>query len=125
MRRRPGDLLPIEAAILDAALQLRRVGEEQFHGFRIAKYLAQGQDASRLTAHGTLYKALGRLETAGLLTSSWEDPGVAAEQGRPRRRLYAVTGNTQQALAEYRTADGVESVGRVRLEPAWHCWRSD
>jgi PadR family transcriptional regulator len=118
MRRRPGTLLPIEAAILDAALQLRHAGEAQFHGFRIAKHLAEGEGASRLTAHGTLYKALGRLEVAGLLTSVWEDPAAAAEEGRPRRRLYAVTGAAQHSLAEYRAAGDVRSVHRVGLEPA-------
>ena len=119
MRRRPGTLLSIEAAILAAALQLRDAGEQQFHGFRIAKHLSEGEGAARLTAHGTLYKALGRLEAAGLLTSIWEDPVAAAEEGRPRRRLYAVTGAAQRALAEYRAAAAdVRSVGRVGLEPA-------
>ena len=34
------------------------------------------QSGSRsLTGHGTLYKALGRLEEFGLLTSRWEDAG--------------------------------------------------
>jgi DNA-binding PadR family transcriptional regulator len=111
VRRRPGTLLPIETAILDAALQLRDAGEEQFHGFRIAKHLADGVGASRLTAHGTLYKALGRLEGAGLLTSVWEDPAVATDEARPRRRLYAVTVAAQQALAESRAADVVRPVG--------------
>ena len=44
-----------------------------------------------MTAHGTLYKALSRLEAFGLLTSRWEDAAEAAE-GRPRRRLYELTG---------------------------------
>ena len=87
-RRRPGALLPLEQAILEAGLA---AGE--FHGFAIAKALAHG--SSRLTAHGTLYKALGRLEAAGLLTSSWEEP---APEGRPRRRLYTVTGDGAAAL---------------------------
>jgi len=55
-----------------------------------------------LTAHGTLYKALGRLEEFGLLTSRWED--AAAAEGRPRRRLYELTPRgarvAQQSLAE-------------------------
>jgi DNA-binding PadR family transcriptional regulator len=89
-RRRPGALLPLELAILEEGLA---VGE--FHGFAIAKAIARG--SSRLTAHGTLYKALGRLEAAGLLTSSWEDP---APQGRPRRRLYEVTGAGASALVD-------------------------
>jgi DNA-binding PadR family transcriptional regulator len=60
--------------------------------------------ARRLTAHGTLYKALERLERAGLLTSTWEDPAVAADQGRPRRRLYQVTALGERALAQARAA---------------------
>ncbi|MDQ7992829.1 MAG: PadR family transcriptional regulator, partial [Propionicimonas sp.] len=102
MRRRPGTLLPLEASILAAALRLRRGGEPEFHGFGIAKAIAEGEVAGTLTAHGTLYKALGRLEAAGLLTSDWEDAEVAATQGRPRRRLYRVTGAAVAALAEHR-----------------------
>ena len=88
-RRRPGALLPLELAILEEGLA---TGE--FHGFAVAKAIADG--SSRLTAHGTLYKALGRLEVAGLLASSWEEP---APEGRPRRRLYTVTGAGAAALA--------------------------
>ncbi len=41
---------------------------------------------------GTLYPALIRLETEGLVSSTWEeiDPSAA---GRPRRRLYQLTGS--------------------------------
>ena len=43
---------------------------------------------------GTLYPILQRLENAGWLTSEWEsvDP---SEAGRPRRRLYKITGQGQ------------------------------
>jgi hypothetical protein len=54
--------------------------------------------AGQLTAHGTLYKALARLERAGMLTSSWEDPGLAEAESRPRRRLYRVTPSGEQAV---------------------------
>jgi PadR family transcriptional regulator, regulatory protein PadR len=52
---------------------------------------------------GTLYPLLARLERVGWLTSNWEsiDPRTA---GRPRRRLYRLTGvgqrSAQQALSE-------------------------
>jgi DNA-binding PadR family transcriptional regulator len=101
MRRRPGTLLPLEAAIIDAALRLRQAGEERFHGFGIAKVMADDGGAGTLTAHGTLYKALGRLEAAGLLESDWEAPDDAVT-GRPRRRLYTLTGAAQLALAQHR-----------------------
>ena len=100
MRRRAGALLPLEAEILDAGLRLRRGGNDAFHGFALAKVLAG--EGSTLTAHGTLYKALGRLEKAGLLESEWEDAAAAESEGRPRRRLYTVTGAGQLALASHR-----------------------
>lgn len=103
MRRKSGALVPLEASILEAALGLWSVGEDQFHGYRIAKLLAEGDgEAGRLTAHGTLYKALGRLEAAGLVTSTWEESSVAEAEGRPRRRLYSATGAAAQALAAHR-----------------------
>lgn len=102
MRRRAGTLLPLEEAILDAGIDSLRTGAA-FHGFAIAKAIQAEQAARRLTAHGTLYKALARLEARGLLQSSWEDPAVAAVEQRPRRRLYRVTPLGQQALAAART----------------------
>ena len=51
-----------------------------------------GADISKRTkvGAGTLYPLLARLETAGWLTSEWEnlDP---KEAGRPRKRFYRIT----------------------------------
>jgi PadR family transcriptional regulator PadR len=102
MRRKPGTLLPLEIDILEAGL-----GLERFHGFELAKALANEPGPGGLTAHGTLYKALQRLEDAGLLSSRWEDPEIAAGEGRPRRRLYQVTGLGEQALSATRARPGV------------------
>jgi PadR family transcriptional regulator PadR len=98
VRRKPDTLLPLELTILEAAIDLRRRGETEFHGFAVAKQIAQKAEARTLTAHGTLYKALGRMQRAGLLGSRWEDPEVAAADGRPRRRLYHITGLGAQAI---------------------------
>jgi len=84
--------------ILEAAIDLRRRGETECHGFAVAKEIAEQAEARTLTAHGTLYKALGRMAEAGLLESRWEDPAIAAAEGRPRRRLYHVTGLGAQAV---------------------------
>lgn len=97
-RRRPGTLLPLELAVLEAGL----AGGGEFHGFEVAKTLQAASGAKQLTAHGTLYKALARLEAARLLSSRWEDP---APEGRPRRRLYTVTGLGERALATAQRAD--------------------
>jgi len=92
MRRKPGALLPIEDAILRAAIRLWRTGTAEFHGYEIARHVAEHADRRSLTAHGTLYRALSRLERMGLVESHWEDPQIAAKQNRPGRRLYVLTG---------------------------------
>ncbi|MGK5682873.1 helix-turn-helix transcriptional regulator [Actinoplanes sp. URMC 104] len=110
--RKAGTLLPIEADILTAALVMHRAGQGVFHGFGLAQALREERGSRSLTAHGTLYKALGRLEELGLLTSAWEDPPV---EGRPRRRLYELTARGVH-VADQARADRV--AGRVpRLSP--------
>lgn len=91
MRRRPGELLPIEAAVCVAAVSLRKRGLHEFHGYELAKHLTTEAERRQLTAYGTLYRALGRLEQMGHLSSRWEDPAVAAAENRPGRRLYTLT----------------------------------
>lgn len=115
MRRRKGAVLPLEAAILATAVELSAAGVNRFHGFLLAKHLRDAEGAKLLTAHGTLYKALGRMEKAGLLASVWEDPEAAAEEGRPRRRLYEITAAGRAALAQVEAA----SEGATRLHPGW------
>ncbi|MEX1008830.1 MAG: helix-turn-helix transcriptional regulator [Acidimicrobiia bacterium] len=99
-RRRLGTLLPIEQSILGAGLSAQRAGEPEFHGFALATAIREQEAARRLTAHGTLYRALARMEHAGLLTSRWEDAEIAEAEGRPRRRLYRITGLGEAALVE-------------------------
>jgi DNA-binding PadR family transcriptional regulator len=101
VRRKPGTLVPLERAILDVAASRH---DEPFHGFELAKTLADAQGAKGLTAHGTLYKALGRLAEQGLLEAEWEDPDIAVREGRPRRRLYRITGEgVRRRAAQHRT----------------------
>jgi len=102
MRRKQDAVLPIELSILEAAIELLRRGTGEFYGFLIAKEMRDRDAARLLTSHGTLYKALDRMEKAGLLTSRWEDPMVAANEGRPRRRWYRVTAAGEAALAKER-----------------------
>ena len=116
MRRKPGTLLPLEVDILEAGLELRRTGGARFHGFQLAKTIADHAGPRPLTAHGTLYKALQRLEEAGLLESQWEDPNIAATEGRPRRRLYEVSGAGERALAAWQAKHRQAST-RPGLEP--------
>lgn len=121
MRRKPGALLPIEEAILHAAIRLWRTGSAEFHGYQIAKHVAEESDRRSLTAYGTLYRALSRLEQMGLLESHWEDPHIAAKENRPGRRLYVLTGNgvaaAQAAMREATSARRVRH-GKRKVAPA-------
>ena len=100
MRRKTGSLVPLEVSILEAALRLRRDGVEEVHGFQLAKVMRDDAGARRLTAYGTLYRALERLEGFGFLDSRWEDATIAAETGRPPRRFYRLTVSGERALAD-------------------------
>lgn len=117
VRRNQGTLMPIESAILESAIELRKGGQPEFHGFLMAKQIADRDEARRLTAHGTLYKALDRLERAEMLASRWEDPELAAAEGRPRRRLYQVTGLGERVAGQARPAIRTHR-SRPWLEPA-------
>jgi PadR family transcriptional regulator PadR len=102
MRRKPGQLVPLEISILEAAHALRAMGMVEAHGFLLARTIADQRGAKHLTAYGSLYKALDRLERATLMESRWEDPREAAETGRPRRRFYRMTAAGEEALADAR-----------------------
>lgn len=110
MRRKTGTLVPLELAILD-----RAAGQsEAFHGFELARALADAERSRTLTAHGTLYKALGRLAAQGLLQAEWEDPEIAVREGRPRRRLYRITGDGVRRLThEHRARPVIASTART------------
>ncbi len=112
MRRKSGVLLPIELSILEAAIELRRHGTNEFHGFKIAAEISESEGSRLLTAYGTLYKALSRMEKAGLLESQWEDPLIAAAAQRPRRRLYTMTAVGETALVK---SAGEEAGGNQSL----------
>jgi PadR family transcriptional regulator PadR len=115
MRRKAGAVLPLEASVLAAAVTLAKSGTSEFHGFELAKRLRDEVGGRKLTAHGTLYKALSRMEKAGWLSSVWEDPDTAAAEGRPRRRLYSITADGRVALSRVEA----EAVSIARLDPGW------
>ena len=110
-RRKAGTLLPLETEILGLALSMRRSGHATFHGFGLARAMREQSGSRALTGHGTLYKALGRLEELGLLDSRWEDP--AAAEGRPRRRLYELTAHGALAGEQALAADAARAAGRA------------
>jgi DNA-binding PadR family transcriptional regulator len=66
--------------------------------------MAEGREVKLLTAQGTLYRALNRLERDGLLESRWEDASEAAKARRPLRRLYRITAGGVRAVESQRAA---------------------
>lgn len=110
MRRRTGSLVPLELDILETAIALAGRGILEVHGFQLARELQDKRGARRLTGYGTLYRALERLERMGYLERRWEDPQVAAEDGRPRRRFYRVT-----IVGERATRDSALNAKRAGL----------
>jgi DNA-binding PadR family transcriptional regulator len=72
---------------------LKAIDQGYCHGFDII-------DVTRLPG-GTVYPALGRLETEGLLQSHWEDVRIAQEEGRPPRRYYQIRPAGKRALEEW------------------------
>ena len=97
-----------------------RRGTTEFHGYELAKLLREASDARLLTAYGTLYRALMRLEEMGLLESRWEDPEIPARENRPGRRLYSLTGKGEAIAKEHRHTQRAKrpARGNRRLRPA-------
>ena len=119
MRRKPGGLVPLETAICVGAAHLLRRGVIEFHGYEIAKSLGDEADRRLLTAYGTLYRALARLEKMGLLESRWEDPAIPARENRPGRRLYVLTAAGETAARDARAVqENAPKRVRRRLAPA-------
>jgi DNA-binding PadR family transcriptional regulator len=118
VRRKPGSLVPLEVDICRAAAELHSNGVGDFHGYEMAKQLATATARQSLAAYGTLYRALGRLEEMGLLKSRWEDARVAAREGRPLRRLYALTAAGRRAAREADSAAIVVRRPRKGWAPA-------
>ena len=114
MRRKPGELLPLELAICKAARDITRRARKEFHGYEIAKHLSEVGDARLLVAYGTLYRALGRLEEMGFLESRWEDPEISARENRPRRRMYTLT-----ALGGTVVLDAAKAAKARARKPKW------
>ena len=113
-RRKPGSLLPLEVSILAAC---RDVGTPGIHGFALAQRIADAEESRRLTATGTLYRALHRLDDSGLIENWWEDPNEAAAAGRPLRRLYRITGAGATALA--RDKSDADEPALRRIDPGF------
>jgi PadR family transcriptional regulator, regulatory protein PadR len=82
------------------------------HGYAVISTLRARSAGAFDLPEGTVYPALHRLEDAGLLCSSW-----AEGEGR-KRRVYALTGNGEKALAAERS-EWKRFTGGVQAVVAW------
>lgn len=71
---------------------------------------------------GTLYPLLDRLETSGWLVSEWEDIDPS-QAGRPRKRLYRLTGagatNARSVLEEHGIQTTKGNGQKIGPSPGW------
>jgi hypothetical protein len=96
MRRKSGDLLPLEAEVLRIAQDLLAQGTPEFHGWRMGQLL-EDQGLGEVP-FGTMYRTLNRLRDHAYLTSEWAPP---EKDGLPPRRLYQIT---PEGIRAYATA---------------------
>ncbi|MBV9761782.1 MAG: helix-turn-helix transcriptional regulator [Acidobacteriaceae bacterium] len=89
-----------------AALILQTIENGCSYGFDI-------MDATGLPS-GTVYPALRRMETEGLIGSHWEPDKKAAAQQRPARKYYRVTRAGAQVLEQ--SQKRYPLVGRLAAE---------
>jgi DNA-binding PadR family transcriptional regulator len=100
-----GRLTRRDHEILATAIRLEAGGVAEWYGMELARALAHADGADgavgayRWALSGGLYRALGRLTAAGLLTSRPEDPAHAAQERRRTRRLYRLTALGVQTAA--------------------------
>jgi PadR family transcriptional regulator PadR len=70
------------------------IGELPVHGYEIARELERRSEGYLNLTASTLYSALRRLESRGLVSSSWQ------QISKQRRRCYELTEKGRQILAE-------------------------
>ncbi len=92
-RRSPDALVPNEERTLLAALALQRLGFDHFHGYKLASQLRSMHHTTRAMSYSTLYRCLDRLESRGLVTSSWAEESTASSG--PRRRVFQLSEDGQ------------------------------
>jgi DNA-binding PadR family transcriptional regulator len=70
------------------------IGELSIYGYEIARELERRSEGYFDLTASTLYSALRRLESRGLVSSSWQ------QISKQKRRCYALTEKGRQILAE-------------------------
>jgi DNA-binding PadR family transcriptional regulator len=97
---------------------LSALERSEAHGFEVLRRLEAAGCGLLHLKEGSLYPALYRLETAGLIKGKWEDS--VGERCEPRRRVYSLTRRGTRRLDEGRAAWRVfvQVVGGILGAPA-------
>lgn len=83
------------------------------HGYAIVKSLFLQTNGMVKLGEGQLYPTLHKMENAGLVTAEW-----TAQEGKPSRRVYALTAKGREELVALRRSwakfrAGIDSVLKV------------
>ncbi len=100
-------LVPNEERTLLAALALKRLGFEQFHGYKLASQLRTMHPSTRAMSYSTLYRCLDRLAERGLV-SQVDSPETTAARG-PKRREFTLTPKGATKASDLAAAAGEDS----------------
>ena len=121
MRRKAGTgLVRNELRLLLTAADRHAEGHLRFHGYDLARHLAESEDGASIMSQPTLYRALRRLEERGALTSEWEsleDAASGGREGRPRRYYRITTAGAELAKSELRERQLEWSKGSLLPSP--------
>src|SRR5688500_16658844 len=79
------------------ALVLSVLGDGPLHGYGLAKEIERRSGGFFTGSWGSLYPALQRLETDGLIEGAWE---TYPPQGKRRRRVYRLTPQGRSAAKQ-------------------------
>ncbi len=117
MRRRAGTgLVRNELRLLLTAADLQLAGHNRFHGYDMARHLADSDESAAIMTQPTLYRSLRRLEERGSVTSEWESLEEAAangREGRPRRYYKLTRAGAELATSELSSRQLRWSDGRL------------
>jgi transcriptional regulator len=105
----PKDRIPLLQGTLDL-LVLQTLVFGPLHGHAIVTGIQRKSDDELLVDHGSLYPALQRLESAGLISSSW---GTSTNKRRARFYKLTAAGRRQLVAQTSRWERLVRAVSRV------------
>ncbi len=93
-------------------LVLTILSQRPAHGFAVAQLTAAGGDLGRVwqVPKAVVYRAIGRLLDAGLITAEGTEPGLG-----PQRTVYTATADGRDASARWLRAP-VEHIREIRSE---------